>query len=71
MYLAGKGSGSRRVCIKLVLLVLFLSPGGASVLPGLLSPGSTAADPAVSAAQFDLMLRANGEVVVYRRGYSP
>lgn len=68
MYSASKCGVSLRICVKLVLLVLLLSSSGASVLPGLLSSGSTSVGPALSAPRFDLLLGANGEVVVYRRG---
>lgn len=71
MYSARENGAAPRICIRLVLLVLFLSSSGASVLPGLLSSGSTSVDPAVSANRFDLLMQANGEVLLYPRGYSP
>jgi hypothetical protein len=67
---ASKDGVSPRMCIKLALVVLCLSSGGASVLPGLLSPGSTSVDSSISGGRLDLRLQANGEVVVYRRDYS-
>jgi hypothetical protein len=67
---ASKDGVSPRMYLKLMLVVLFLSSSGAAVVPGLLSSGATSAAPLVSPGGFDLLLQANGEVVIYRRDYS-
>lgn len=68
MNAVSKENVSVRIWVRVVLVLLLAGSGGASALPGLLSQEPVAVGPhaPAGAGRVDLVVRANGEVILYR-----